>query len=391
MKVLVFTSLFPNNIEENKGIFIKERMKYVAKLSEIKVVAPVPFFPPIRFFKKWYGYSRVKTKEESEGLEVFHPRFFVSPKIGMSFYGFFMFLGSVITVKHIKKTFDFDLIDAHYVYPDGFAAVLLGKLFNVPVIVSARGSDINVFPKFFLIRKEILYVLRNVSKIISVSSDLMEKMVSLGIEKKKISVIPNGIDSDKFKKIPQHVARQELGLSFGVKIIISVGNIVESKGFQFLIEAFAALKKYRNDIQLVIIGGGTYEPVLKRLLGKLNLKESILLIGSKPHHELYKWYNAADVFCLASLREGWPNVLFEALICGLPVVATRVGGIPEAICKDIYGILVNQGIEPLVQAIDKALDFDWNRQALIDYAKGHTWDKTAQSVYQNFCVILNYA
>jgi len=359
MKVLVFTSLFPNNMEPNKGVFIKERMRNVAKYCEIEVVAPVPYFPPIGIFKKWYKFSQIKNRENIEGLKTCHPRFFVTPKVGMLFYGFFMFLSVFTTVKQIKKGFNFDLIDAHYIYPDGFAAVLLGKVFKKPVVVSARGTDINLYPFFPFIRKQIIYTMKNAKKIISVCEALKDKMISLGVQKDKIEVIPNGVDTKKFKVISQLKSRTNLELPIDRKILLSVGCLVKHKGFQRLIGALDIIKKGWDKHKppfLVIVGDGPYRTKLELKIKQLRLENDTALVGVKPHADLYKWFNAADLFCLASSREGWPNVLLEALACGVPVVATRVDGIPEIIYSEEYGFLVdNQDKKQLAKAISDGL------------------------------------
>lgn len=385
MKVLVFTSLFPNNVEPNKGVFIKERMVNVAKLCEVKVIAPVPYFPPIKIFKRWYPFFQVKKKEVIEGLEVFRPRFFIVPKIGMVFYGLFMFLSVLKPVKTIQKEFNFDLIDAHYIYPDGIAAVLLGKFLKKPVVVSVRGTDINFYPKFTLIRKQIIYTLKNAAKIISVCQALKDKMVKLGILSEKIEVIPNGVDIEKFKPFPRIKARKELNLPIDQKIILSVGHLVKRKGFQYLIDALSEIKNNGDKDStptLVIVGEGLYRFKLENQIKELHLEKEVRLIGAKPHNELYKWYGSADLFCLASFREGWPNVIFESLACGTPVVATNVDGIPEVICSEDYGILVDeQDSKKIAQAIIKALDKNWDIQKLVKYAQENTWNKVAQKVH----------
>src|SRR5262249_21430057 len=154
MKVLVFTSLYPNNIWPNHGVFIKERMAQFAKLNacEVKVVAPVPYFPAVKLNWRW-RFSQIAPVEIRDGLEVYHPRYFLIPKVGMVLYGLMMFVSVLSTVRRVQRSFDFDLIDGHYVFPDGFAAVLLGRFFGKPVVVSARGSDINFYSNFPVIRR----------------------------------------------------------------------------------------------------------------------------------------------------------------------------------------------------------------------------------------------
>jgi teichuronic acid biosynthesis glycosyltransferase TuaC len=173
MKVLIFTSLYPNNVWPNHGVFIKERMTQFAKLDgcDVKIVAPVPYFPRFKLNWRW-RFSQVVRREFRDGVEVYHPRYFMTPKVGMVLYGWMMFLSVLPIVKKIQKNFDFDLIDAHFIYPDGFAAVLLGQLFGKPVVVSARGSDINLFETLPVIRKLLQYVLRKAARVIAVSQAL---------------------------------------------------------------------------------------------------------------------------------------------------------------------------------------------------------------------------
>jgi len=170
MKVLVFTTLYPNNVWPNQGVFIKERMTQFARLDgcEVKVVAPVPYFPPIKANWRW-RFSQVAPSEVRDGIEVYHPRYYMTPKWGMTLYGILMFLSVVLAVRKLRRDFDFDLIDAHFVYPDGFAAVLLGKCFNKPVVVTARGSDVNLYSAFPIIHRLLRYTLNEAKSVIAVS------------------------------------------------------------------------------------------------------------------------------------------------------------------------------------------------------------------------------
>jgi glycosyltransferase involved in cell wall biosynthesis len=384
MKILVFTSLYPNNVWPNHGVFIKERMTRVAALDgcEVKVVAPVPYFPAVRLNWRW-KFSEVSRLEMRDGIEVHHPRYFITPKVGMTFYGWWMFLSALRTVKRIQKQFDFDVIDAHYVYPDGFAAVLLGKYCKKPVVVSARGSDINLYRTLPVIRKLLRYVLTNADKAIAVSQALKRAMVQLGIREDKICCVPNGVDTQKFCPIQKEQARRDLGLPKG-RMILSVGNLTPNKGFDLLIRSFAALTARREykDLQLSIVGDGLIREELKKLIYNFRLEDRIRLVGAVPHEQLHLWYGAANLFCLASAREGWPNVILESLACGTPVVATSVGGIPEIIRSATVGVLVDRDERALTEAIGGALRRDWSEQTLVEYARNHTWDRTAQDILQ---------
>jgi teichuronic acid biosynthesis glycosyltransferase TuaC len=387
VKVLVFTSLYPNNVWLNHGVFVKERMTHVARLDgcQVKVVAPVPYHPRLKITHRW-RFSQVHRWEVRDGLEVYHPRYVMLPKVGMTLYGMQMFLSVLPTVKKIRHDFDFDLIDAHYVYPDGFAAVLLGRMLGKPVVVSARGSDINLYAELPLIRRLLRYTLQRSDKLIAVCLALKEAMMRLGIPAEKIAVVPNGVDLEKFSPIPKDQARRRLGLSQEKKIILSVGGLIPRKGFDLLIKALRmVIDEYPGrDLQLVIVGEGTHRKALESLVYALGLEKSVYLPGAVGHQEISLWYSAADLFCLASSREGWPNVLLEALACGTPVVATAVWGVPEIIRSDGIGLLTDRHERAIAATIACALQRSWNSTVLRRYAEGHTWNRVARSVVCTF-------
>ncbi|RKY36126.1 MAG: glycosyltransferase family 4 protein [Candidatus Omnitrophota bacterium] len=385
MKVLIFTILFPNSQQPTFAAFIAERLVSLSKLCQVRVVAPVAYFPPLKFFKRWYVFSQIREEEEYLGTKIYHPRYFTIPKIGLVFCGLFMFLSLFRKIIGIKKEFNFDLIDSHFVYPEGFVAVLIGKILHKPVTVTAHGSDINRYTKLPLIKKKIVWTLKNADKIIAVCQALKDKMVELGIASEKIKVISNGVDLEKFRLIDKCLVRRDLNLPENKKIVLSVGHLIECKGFHYLIDAVNRVRKVEKDIFLVIVGEGEYRGRLEKKIQQLDMMSYVKLIGAKPHIELFQWYSGADLFCLASSREGWATVFFESFACGLPVVATNVGGASEAICSQEYGFLVNsQDAGQLSEAIIKALSKEWDREKLIEYAKRNTWDKVVERSYAIF-------
>jgi len=379
LKVLCLSSLYPNNIWPNHGVFTKERITNLIKLAnhQAKVVAPVPYYPPIKFGQRWL-FSKVLHKELRDGIEVYHPRYFITPKIGMSLYGLMMFLSILPLIKSIQNNFDFDVIDSHYVYPDGYAAILLGMKLRKPVIVSALGSDINLYAKFPIIRKLLKFTLIKATHIVAVSQALKDSIVNLDIPKEKISVIPTGVDKEKFYPYPKKEARRRLGLP-DKRIILSVGHLTPNKGFDLLVGGLKVLiDEYKeNEVLLVIVGDGAFRKELEEKINRLDMKDCVLLQGVVPHEELYLWYSAADLFCLASEREGWPNVVLEAMACGIPVVATPVGGIPEILCSDEIGLLTERNESQIAEKIFFGLRKSWKFDKIIDYSRGHNWDRIA--------------
>jgi teichuronic acid biosynthesis glycosyltransferase TuaC len=362
----------------------------------LRGVAPVPFFPPIRLHSRWHQYTDVHHREQIAEMEVYHPRYITIPRVGMALYGLLYFLSILPFMRRLNRVYPFDLLDAHYIYPDGLAAVLLAKALNKPVVLSARGTDINLYIKLPLIRRWILYALRNCDRIIAVSTALKRKMVAAGIDGRKIEVVPNGVDVAKFPAIPRHQARQALGLPGGEGLLLSVGSLRPSKGFQYLMEAVSGINRSHPDLKLklYIVGYGHYRRKLERDIVRLGLQETVHLVGRVPHHQMHLWYNACDLLCLASETEGWPNVLFEALACGLPVVSTGVGGVPEIIVSPEYGLLLKDETGPALVAqlqdvIPAALNRKWDPQKMMAYAGQHTWEAIARRVVEVFQQTLN--
>jgi glycosyltransferase involved in cell wall biosynthesis len=382
MKILVYTSLFPNNISPQLGIFVKERMSNFARKTDhqLQVVAPVPYYPPIKLGNR-RKYLQVVPQEKIEGLTVYHPRYVMTPKIGMTTYGLTMFFSVLPTIRRIRRDFDFDLIDAHYIYPDGFAAVLLGRFFGKPVVVSARGSDIHLYSTFPLIRMLLRHTLQKANKVIAVCQAFKKTMVQLRVPENKISVIPNGVDLRKFHPASKNDSRARLGLSHQ-KIILSVGRLIADKGFDLLLRALRILldEYQENNLCLVIVGEGDYRKELQRMIAALDLGDCVVLAGAVSHEELHLWYSAADLSCLASEREGSPNVVFESLACGTPVVAANVWGIPEILTSDDIGLLAERTEQDFARVIAMALKKSWCTETITQFARQQTWEQVVRSV-----------
>jgi teichuronic acid biosynthesis glycosyltransferase TuaC len=390
LRILTFTTLFPHGADPTHCIFVYQRLAHLAQRHgyEVVVVSSTPYVP------KWLKARRrciVRDfpKEERIGnLTVYHPRYLLIPKISMPIHAFSMFIGSLFRVISLNKRMRFDCIDAHFVYPDGLAGLLLAKCLGVPIVISARGSDVTLYPSFRLIRPMIRWTLNHADAVIAVSAALKKAMLALGIRPRKIAVIPNGVDARRFYPIAKDTARRKLNLEEVGPLIVAVGALVPSKGHELLIRAFAQISPQNPRLQLYIIGEGPLRPVLEKLITKLGIDDGVHLPGKKPNEELPLWFSAADISCLASAREGWPNVVMESLACGTPVVATRVGGIPEIIAGPEFGILVDQSVESVAFGIEQALSKRWDRDAISEKVRARTWDTVAAEVDQTFNSLL---
>jgi teichuronic acid biosynthesis glycosyltransferase TuaC len=382
MRILIFTSLFPNKAEPQLGIFIFQRILHLSRRpnNHVQVIAPLPYFP--RWFKwsKRHAQAQVLGQEQNQDLTVYHPRYFLLPGISMPFQGLLMFVGSLFKAIRLHKKEKFDCIDAHFIYPDGTAAVMLGKVLGLPVIVSARGTDINFYPKLRLIRTLIQWTLKKASGLIAVSASLKNVMVEMGVPPSKVRVIGNGIDPSLFKPVDSKEARNQLNMPDSARVVVSVGSLIPRKGFQYLIPAFAVVAQKFPGAHLYLIGEGSFRAELEELAKSLKIRDRVSLVGNQPNEQLYLWFGAADVSCLVSSREGWPNVLQESLACGTPVIATNLWGAPEVITSSELGLLVDQNSQAIASALETALTKRWDRRAIAAHAHKRTWDIVAGEV-----------
>src|SRR5205807_4294034 len=284
------------------------------------------------------------------------PRCFLGPKVSMYLHGLLMFLGCFALVRKLHRHSGFDCIDAHYVYPDGLAAVLAGKLMGLPVVVSGRGSDIHLLATFRGIRSMVRWTLKHASRCIAVSGEIANRMVALGLPESKIAVIGNGIDPTRFQAMDRNEARQALGLPLGVRMVVAVGALVAVKNYRLLMEASREVLQRYPDLKVYVVGEGDLRAQLEEFAQGAGLGECVRFPGKCDNTELHRWYSAADVSCLSSSREGWPNVVLESLACGTPVVATRVGAVPEILTSPELGIMVEPDVKALRDGLCQALD-----------------------------------
>ncbi|MEM7479276.1 MAG: glycosyltransferase [Planctomycetota bacterium] len=385
MRILVLSATFPASAEPGRGVFVKERAKALKNYADfdIRVVAPVPWAPPIKRFSNWYRLSQYARSEILDGLPVTRPRYFLPPKIGGYFHPSCMYRSVAKCVDRIRTEFEFDLIDAHFVFPSGVVAAKLGRRYGVPVAMTGRGEDMLRFPSNVIMRKSIEWALNNADCCIGVSREIATAMRNNGAAESKIQVVPNGIEFEKFNVLDKEECRERLNLPSEKKIILGVGDRLELKGFHLLVDAMPEVLKIHPNAHLIIVGGKgrfgrDYTSEIERRIAEHHLENQVSLAGPKPHKELVEWYNAADLFALMSSREGSPNVLIEALACGLPAIGTPVGGIPDELNVPLRGrVLSERSVSAASQAICDCLSKTWDRQAIHESMRGRNWCTTA--------------
>lgn len=392
LRILTFSTLYPSSNRPGHGIFVETRLRELLKSGRVdaRVIAPVPWFPSSD--PRWGGYAdfaATPTRERHNGIEVLHPRYVLPPKIGMTMAPLTMALGAKRAVQQLlDEGFDFDVIDAHYYYPDGVAAALLAKWFRKPFTITARGTDLNLIPQYFLPRRMIDWAAKRAAGSIGVCAALMDVLRNQGHDASKLHVMRNGVDLYRFRPLPPSQMRAELGLQ-GEPLLLSVGYLIERKGHHLAIEALAQLVQKRPHARLVIIGDGPDKAALAALAERLGVADKVRLTGSLPNTELLKWYSAADVLMLCSSREGWANVLLESMACGTPVVATNIWGTPEVVAKPEAGLLVTERTGPAFAAgIEAVLSAGVDRVATRRYAEGFSWQATTDGQLALFSGII---
>lgn len=388
MKILTFSTLYPHAARPGHGIFVETRLRHLIASSKVesKVVAPVPWFPSRNpRFGEYAAFSKIPREEQRHGIDVLHPRYVTVPKVGMSVAPFLLAAGACSAVKSIiRRGFDFEIIDAHYFYPDGVAAILLGRHFGKPVVITARGTDVNLIPRYRLPRAMIRWAARHASGLITVAHALKDKLVALGVPAGHIEVLRNGVDLQFFRPIDREEGRRRLG--FRRTTLVSVGHLVPLKGHDLTIRALQLLP----EMDLVVVGDGPERNALGALAGESGVSDRVSFAGAVAQKDLCDYYGSADALILASSREGWANVLLESMACGTPVVASRVGGTPEVVAAPEAGeLMAERTPEALAQAVRRLFARSPDRDATRQYAERFDWGAITAGQLELFSRILS--
>jgi glycosyltransferase involved in cell wall biosynthesis len=280
-------------------------------------------------------------------------------------------------MQHLEKL-DADVILNYWIYPEGYAAAVAGRKLGIPVILGAIGSDLNRIPDP-ITKLKTKRALQRASFVITVSEHLRKQAVALGTPAEKVRSILNGCDTSVFHPASRAASRRELGIAADTKLLLYVGRLDLAKGLKELIEALAALRD--PEAELVLVGEGPAQPQLEACASMLQVSSQVRFAGVCGSREVAQWMAAANVFCLPSYAEGCPNVIVEALSCGRPTVATRVGGIPELI-EDECGILVPpRDAQALAGALKEVLAREWDQDKIaLRYQR--SWEQVAEETFE---------
>lgn len=388
--IVVLSSLFPSAHQPGAGLFIRERMFRVGRQLPLAVVAPSPWFPGQALLRRLRPSFRpgAPRHELQQDHDVWFPRFLSFPGVLKGLDGWLMALAAWPRLRQLQRQGRLDLIDAHFAYPDGFAATRLGRWLGVPVTITLRGTEQRLAQDPALAPR-LRRALADAAHVFAVSESLRQVALGLGIAPGKVQVVGNGVDLEKFHPLPRRQARAALGLPEDAPVLVSVGGLCERKGFHRVIEQLPALRRLHPGLVYLVVGGpspeGDMRAELQRQVAQSGLQDAVRFLGPLPPERVREPLSAADVFVLATRNEGWANVFLEAMACGLPVVSTDVGGNAEVVCRPELGRIVAFGDgEALRQALDAALRQDWDRAAIRRHAQDNTWERRVELLLAAF-------
>ncbi len=378
LKILSLSCVYPNPTEPGLGLFVRSRLQQAARGADITVLAPVGIFDYSRNKGTLFGSRGVPKRRADGPIETLHPRW-IYPPFGGAINAVCLFAAMLPLCSALRRRFPFDLIDAHFGYPDGIAAAMLSSTLGVPFLVTLRGNE-TMHGRYPIRGRLMCWALRRAARVITVSGSLRKFAIEQGVPHENVVTIPNGIDTARCFPRDRSESRRRWDIPETARVVLSAGYLIERKGHHRTVRALRD-----RDALLLIAGGpgreGEYEQAIRREVADLGMEDRVRFLGHVPADRLPELMSAADVFCLASGREGWPNVVHEAMACGTPVVATAVGGVPEMIPSEDYGY-VAPADDPgaLEAAVARALSKNWDRDRIAAWAQARSWEQVGREV-----------
>lgn len=385
LRILSLSTNYPNPLQPDLGLFVRRRLQAIAKHHQITMVSPLPAFdyshPQRKFLAGWKNIQHW----QDESIQVWNPRW-LYPPFGTPLNSVTLFLRIASQIQFWHQQQPFDLIDAHFGFPEGIAAAMLARKLNLPFTITQRGHEPIVAQRSWS-QSRLSWALCSADHVISVSDELTRFAMDLGVSSSQATTVSNGVNSDIFYRSSALHVRTRLGIPYDARLILSVGYLVPRKGHQRVIHALKELYQMQShtNTHLVIVGGESTSPGFARILqdevSRSGLNQFVHFCPPLSQEGVAEMMNAADVLCLASDWEGCPNVVVEAMACGTPVVASGVGQNPQLIQVGVNGFLFPLK-EPgkLAERLHAALQMKWDRSFIAEQGQRRTWDVVAEEV-----------
>ncbi len=382
MRVLAITKIFPNAAEPLSAPFNRQQFTALRQLCDLEVMATIPWFPGASLISRWSSagkLARVPALEVIAEIPVSHPRTLFVPRLAHVAWG--PLYAASIAPALARYRGKVDVVLGSWAYPDGFAAVIAGRLLGVPSVVKLHGSDINVIAKLPGPRRLVGWALPRAARVVAVSRPLADEAVALGASPERVAVVMNGVDGELFKPQDRTTARLALGLTpaqQGGPLALYVGNLKPEKGVVELGRAWPEVVRRVPNAQLIVVGGGPLRDQVAAHAGS-----NVQLVGPQPLERIPLWMAACDALVLPSHVEGTPNVVLEALASGRRVVASNVGGVPDLLTSPKLGALVPpRDVDALATAIGDALRFDYDPIEVARIGARGGWTASAAALHE---------
>lgn len=389
MKVLTLSRNYPNSVLPHLGLWVEGLVAAMSAHCEQRVLAPVPYAPPLPGLPATYArFRRAEARSQTAGvagaIDVWHPRFLAGLGHSLHSYEVEPYEWSVRrAAAHLHAEFPFDLIHAHFVYPDGVAAVRLGQLYDVPVVLTEHAVWQPWMDNYPRVRKLAKWAVDRCAFQLAASRYQRDSILKVTQRPDKLRLIPIGMAEQHFRLPPPGVVADP-------DQIVFVGRLQHVKGVDILLHAFALLLAERPSLRLKLVGSSFYQHAAKEeqqlhdLARQLGVDAQVEFAGPQPAPAVARTMQESTLLVLPSRRESFGSVLTEALGCGIPVVATRCGG-PEDIVTERVGALAEpEDPTALAAAIACVLDHRarYDAAELSAYAHRHfAWSKVAAQTY----------
>ena len=383
MRVLSLSYCFPNAAQPSWGVFVAQRLAALSKRIDLEVAAPQACFPLLR------PPARHDEGDGCMGLNVHRPPFYFVPAILKN-------LDGGLYARSLRKWMECyccrrrpDLLDAHFIWPDGVGVGLLARRMGLPYVITLRGKIYDCLTSRSQTR-QCGDALVGAAAVISVSGDMAHIAAQWGVPSEKIFVMPNGVDRQAFCLRDRLSCRRQLNLPQDKHIVLCVGHLKRTKGQA---ELLWSLRQLSANVHAVLVGGEAtrgYRRQLDDWIRRLGLRDRVTLAGRQSYDRIPLYFNAADVSVLASHREGCPNVVLESLASGTPVVATDVGAVRDLMVPGRDGeIIPPRDFRLLAQALERVLSKTWQGELLRQSPAVRSWDDVAADVHAVFQRVVN--
>ncbi|TCP91963.1 glycosyltransferase involved in cell wall biosynthesis [Sphingomonas sp. PP-CE-1A-559] len=384
LRILTLSTLFPDATRPNFGVFVERQTLGLAAHPDVSLqaVAPIGLPPgPLRHLGHYATLAKLPTHERWKGIELHRPRFTVRPFLQGRHHAAALQRALIPVLDTIREDFAFDVIDASFFFPDGPAAVALGKRYGVPVSIKARGSDIHIWGNAPATAAQVRAAGRNTAGMLAVSAAMKADMVAMGLPADRIRVHHTGVDQDRFHPVDRVAAKAALGVTG--PLVVSVGALIPRKGHDIVIDAVAALP----GVTLLIAGQGPARSTLEARIARLGIADRVRLLGAVPHAEIPKLIAAADVSALASESEGLANAWVESLACGTPIVITDAGGALDVVTSPKAGRVTIGDPLAFAAAIGALLADPPPPQATRATVASFTWEANTAALYEHLATL----